>query len=39
MYISELVHSNHLNAPIAATFTEQQWRIIRFALARAGKTL
>jgi len=38
MYILDLVDAN-LPAKIAATFTEKELRIIRFALERAGESI
>jgi len=38
MCILDLVGAN-LSSTITATLTEKQWRIIRFALERAGESL
>jgi len=38
MYVLDLVRAD-LPAPIAATLTERQWRLIRFALERAEESL
>jgi hypothetical protein len=38
-YILDVVHREELGPPITATFTEQQWRILRFACERAMENL
>lgn len=38
LYVLKLVRSD-LPQPIAATLTEKEWRIIRFALERAGDSI
>lgn len=38
MYILDLVDSK-LPRPITATLTERDWRLLRFALERAGESL
>ena len=38
LYILDLVRSD-LPTPIPATLTERQWRLIRFALERAGESI
>jgi hypothetical protein len=38
IYIVDLVH-REMPTPIPATFTEKEWRIIRFALERAEESI
>jgi hypothetical protein len=38
LHILELVDAD-LPTPISATFTEKEWRLLRFALERAGESL
>lgn len=38
MYVLDLVRAD-LPSPITATLTEKQWRLIRFALERAGESV
>ena len=38
MFVGDLVEAD-LPAPITATLTERQWRLIRFALERAGESI
>lgn len=39
IYIKELVLANDLNTLLTAELTEQEWRIIRFAIERAYHSL
>jgi len=38
-YILDVVHREEPGPPITATFTEQEWRVLRFACERAWENL
>lgn len=39
LYILDLVNKDDLKERIGAVLTEKQWRMIRFALERAGESI
>jgi hypothetical protein len=39
IYIQDLVYMDNLSEEITATLTEQEWRLLRFALKRAQESL